>query len=456
MNEHEDERETQLAMALMNHFRSFFCVPFPAGPRVPRRLSHQPPPIQFGLTNPIRAQRAMGMLAGVFGEYAQADPLTLGLNHHLWAASVEWASRHQQKELKLEALRNDFPMLLEAIYLLCSDPPEVIFTDALVSKIAARRAELRRAFSSAKRARLDEREVDYLYPFAATHYDCTCCESLQPAVEDEFAAPDDSEVKFVASRCESPDGAWPLLAMLFLKLLFSHFGYMAVKPHMAERLKLFFTPVRRILLRIVRDGDGGLAEAAAGLAAYLPKIAPLYTKKGSDIEWHADASELPDCFNAYLLGGESRTRDEAVAIFGRMYRNQMSQTRPESAGVNKLAYPDVDAPLAGLALDVVDLAREVASVLTDPLAAPALSALGFDRAAFKALHQALYDQRRLFPELKPGGLANNSGSGGFIERCVPPADAARVFAPRMRRLIEYTHWMSEQGIDAVTRAANAP
>ncbi len=438
----------RLGEALLAHLEQFDCLPFPAGPRVPRRLTHQRPVVSLGLTRALRSERAMRMLADVYGEEATDKPKTEDFPQHLWIVPVEWASRHRAPELHLEALDDDLPMLYDAIAMLYfvstgGSNDHAAFFEELVEVLKKKRSEDMRAFSTdpdAARPRLDERELGYLHPFAAPHYDCACCKGLQPDVEDEFAGPNDADLEFVAKRCESPAGAWPLLAMLFLKLLSSHLGCMALNTHLKEtRLPRFFEPVRRLLLRIVRDGDGGLAEAASGLVEHLPKIAPFYTPDRRDILWQANAPDLPDCFNVFLLGLEAQTRADAVALF---------------AGVDRAA----NGPLAGLASDVVELAREVASLLRDPLAAPALSALGLDRTSFKSLHDTLVGQRKTFPELGQGEfkLVTSDGSGRFHERCVPAADAARVFAPRMRRLIEYTHWMSEQGIDAVTRAAESP
>ncbi|MFM7350113.1 MAG: hypothetical protein ACKO01_11615 [Erythrobacter sp.] len=437
----------RLGENLVAHMQHFGCLPFPAGPRVPRRFPRRPALIGLGLTHAVRAERAMRMLSEVFGEKATQKPESEDLPQHLWVAPVEWASRHQAPELGLEALVDDLPMLFDAIAMLYFESTggsneHAAFFEELVEVLKRKRSEDMRAFSAhpgAARPRLDERELGYLHPFAAPHYDSACCDGMQPDAEDEFPAPNDADREFVARRCKSPAGAWPLLAMLFLKLLFSHIGWMASDLHLEKsQLPRFFKHVRAILRRIVRDerdNRDGLAATAAGLVACLPKIAPCYTASTSpDNPWQAKADELPDCFNIYKLGLEAQTRAEAVALF---------------------AFVDGDAngPLAGLASDVVELAREVASLLTDPLAAPTLDVLGFNRDAFVFLHYKLTGQRRIFPELKRGGLAVDDANGSFIDRCVPPADAARVFAPRMRRLIEYTHWMSEQGIDAVNRAA---
>jgi len=439
-----------LGQKLVAHLQHFGCLPFPAGPRVPRRFPRRPALIDLGLTPAVRAERAMHMLAEVFGNNAQQEPKSEDLPQHLWVAPVEWASRHRAPDLDLEALDDDLPMLFDAIEMLyfestAGSNKNAEFVEDLVKVLSGKRSEGMRAYSpdpNAKRARQDEREVGYLHPFAAPHYDSECCHGLRPDAEDEFLAPYDADLRFVASRCDSSTGAWPLLAMLFLKLLFSHLGWMASDAYLKmSQLPRFFEPVRAILRRIVRDGRDnrdGLAATAAGLAASLPKIAPCYTaSKRPDDPWEAKADELPDCFNIYKLGLEAQTREEAVALF---------------ASVDGKA----NGSLAGLASDVVELAREVASLLTDPLAAPTLDALGFNREAFVFLHDKLTNQRRKFRELKRGGLADDNAKGEFIDRCEPPADAARVFAPRMRRIIEYTHWMSEQGINAVKRAAETP
>jgi hypothetical protein len=395
-----------------NHMRENGCAPFPVGPRIPRRNAALPALVASPATRRrvVAAFAVMDLDLGAVEERIDGSEESSNTKSPLWrqvrSAIVEWFGRH--------ARGTDGPLdesgLLDAMYFIAHPGAQTGAGAELRQKIAGLQG----------RPRKHDRAGSFT-PFGLLHYSCRCgC--AQPALaSSEWNVESEDQMQALRVTLQAGDGQWKLLAGMFLKLIH---GHLAVLPnrHYTPRSQRYAAIVRildAIVWHQAPEHAGRMVPLAASLHLQLEQMAPFLASERGDDTWVLDFDALPHCFNPFLLESEAT----AVAQAQRLLAVELN--RPDAASW-------VD--------DAADLAREVASLATDPLSAPTLQFTTGELGKLAARYASDNKKRELLPNDAVGGHA------GELEAIV---------LRRLPALRSYTNWMHDRGLELVVTARQA-
>ena len=243
------------------------------------------------------------------------------------------------------------------------------------------------------------------YTGPAYHCACTAGGDDDPATQGASIGPADEVARpAVTALLDRPDGAWVLLAGLFLKQLHMHWGWWPKESFDPGHHQAFYQPVLQALHSIGRQAEGELCATAAGLVLGLGRLAPSYRNSG---QGHEPVEDLPDCFQPTLVPPQDRPADDA-----RLYL----------AG-----HPGLLRQVAATS----QLAQALAAALSDPFSA---HRLGLLPGHFLALGGHLAARQKLAG--LPAGLEAPQGR----------AFRDTALSARAARLRTYVRWMHKRGL----------
>jgi hypothetical protein len=379
-------------------------MPFPAGPRLPRANSQDAPVIDGLRLNPQRrAALALALLRREFGTVASESKSRL--TAQIDVAGVEWASRHPA--LRTPLPRIETPAVLYALYDVA--PPAVDDRPATLRVIGnlrdSRIPDLRRPKREAAARAVPAR----LLPFGPGHFPCVCMpHSAEPASEadaQDLPVASESQREEMRQVQAGDFGEWKLLTAFFLKLVHGHLGLMPSPQPGAN--SAVCVPVMAMLGKIVyrhpAQHADTLALSAAAIALRLETLSPFCSAAGLPRELNFEV--LPQCFNPFLLEPEAQAT---------------AQARKWLVG--------------GEVGEAACLAREVASLLTDPMAAPLLEIGRSESAKLKYRY------------------GNTSWHPAMQRQPALASHVRDVLKPRATELKQYFSWMEDSGLASVERA----
>lgn len=336
---------------LTAHLQACHCLPFPAGPVVPRYDTGKQ---SLWLPALTPAQRAAAAVQWLYAHYSSTDDQSSAsvLTRQIRLAAQEWASRHDWFALKT-------PLLA-----LCSSLGHVSLSDQHLDLVLDKLKGSEKDFK--KPGRQPSKQPPDPKPYDARAYRCACMAVDTPddglgAPATSLAAHDpDSPLPLdgsdhhhpMAALLALPDGAWTMLTLLFLKLVHTHLAVEPLAGHHPKRKASLYQPLHQLLVQAAQTSHP-LADTACALQRVLYRLAPFNAKPADSGAIDIDASILPGCFDPNLPDTEQATDTQAA---------RWLQLGP--GGTAQQAQQLVD--------EVRTLAREVASALTDPNIVPVL------------------------------------------------------------------------------------
>lgn len=404
---------------LLKHLQAHQCLPFPAGPVIPRRDTQPSSSTRIEPGNHRRARAGLALIVAEMqrkaDEAASAkvarqrpnpkSPLTRLLEQSL----LEWASRHTGSSLlDPQEQESTAGLLLAALHRLAdlrgAPKAEGIDLSAAsdgINELIARMSHMRR--------RGDQSLLDSL-PYRAPLYGCTCQQAQQPSV------PEPSAHGFVENVLCRPEGEYLLLGLFFLKQLHSHLAWAPSRQWHPDSANLYFAVLKVLRAQAQANHATACSATATALLRGLPRLHPYFTNTAAG----AHLPNLrPACFWPELLDEHDAALDEARSVLA--------------------GYGD----LADMARDADALAREVAAQFTDPILS---KRIGLNRSALTYIASALVKHGRHLKQIVKGGVSN-VGPAGWID----PDFARDHLLHRRTRLISYSSWMC--ALDGPTVAA---
>lgn len=411
---------------IVGHLRGCYCLPFPAGPVIPRQLTKLPSHgVRIDPTPAQRSSKASADIAerwevGLDGrkrENLGRDPFVQLVRDSV----AEWMTRLDMSpfapDLRAHAGRLPLSALLDCLQVAGGVSEDVVaLGDAFKKRL--KQAQARSRAAAQKKSQAHANETAYL-AYAAPAYVCECgnIESSSPK------SPAEVRPLYAASVEEAlkqPMGDWLLLLAFFLKQVHAHLAFPAKSGRYENTQAALYAPLRRIVSAIaIRDGP--ISSVAASLCTL--RLQP---------HWHDNGGEtlpggLPSCFRPELLEPAASSLRDCRAHFSGISRGD----------------PVVDR----MVIDVHTLAREAASLLTDSLVA---GQLGLTGATHATIAERCQEQNRAGATLwhLPGGPAP---AWLLVES--RPVYVGEIPFPllnraRSKRLQRYFAWMTKQNPDA--------
>ena len=382
------------------------CLPFPAGPLVPRYWTEERPALGQ-ITTGQRCELAAALLAHDYLEVneradvvirrgdgdrieARGTPMQSALTKLSRLAFREWYDRHPTLTTEQEGAGALNSMLFTIGSIASAGEP------GYIDEVIKYRAKFSRAIRHERRKLLDRSPLDRP-AFGSRSLWSQCYECRRPDFERPERHPK------VESLLKQRDGQWRLLSGLFLNQLHSLLvwqgdTYGARGSDKGERSTLHAAVVR--ILGFIATGDGVGSLEAIGLLSVLSKLEGFAMHSGNGVPILTD---VPPCF----LPGAIGDTNEALADCLRYLANH-----PQTCS---------------MASNVASLAQEVAATLTDP------AFVRYANVTFAACTQYVnhYDHTR--PALK--GLEEFRRASGLWWAL-----------PRNTRLRAYFNWMKERGL----------
>lgn len=404
---------------LFKHLQAHHCLPFPAGPVIPRRDTQPNSSTRLEPGNHQRARAGLALIAAEMqrkadvaasAEAARQRPNPKStLTRLLEQSLLEWDSRHAGSSLlNPENKASTAGRLLAALHYLADAPGATTAERSALNAALDGIDELTRRMSHMQE-RGDQSLLDSL-PYRAPLYCCTCQQAQQPSV------PEPSEHEFVKNVLARPEGEYLLLGLFFLKQLHSHLAWVPSSQKHQNSVNLH-GPVLEVLRAQVQANDATANSAtAAALLRGLPREHAYFTNAAAG----AHLPNLrPACFWPELLDEHDAALDEARSVLA--------------------GYGD----LADMACDADALAREVAAQFTDPILS---ERIGLNRSALKYIASALGKHGKSLKQLATGTFPEGTPASWS------DADFARDhLVHRLYRLISYSNWMC--ALDGPTVAA---
>jgi len=404
---------------LLKHLQAHHCLPFPAGPVIPRRDTKLNGSTRLKPSNHQRAKAGLALIAAEMrrkvdaaaGAEAARDrpnpksPLTRLLEQSL----LEWASRHAGSSLlgPMEEESTAVPLLAALHHL--ADAKGALMAERIALNAASDGTNELIARMNHMQGRGDQSPLRSL-AYRAPQYGCTCQQALQPD------APEPSEHRFIQQVLDLPEGEHLLLGLFFLKQLHSHLAWAPHRQWHPDSINLY-GPVLAVLHAQAEANDAGAySPTAAALLRGLPRLHPYFANKAMGVGLSA---LRPNCFWPGLLDEHDAALAEACSLLA--------------------SYGD----LADMAQDADHLAREVAAQLTDPILA---KRIGMNSRALSYIASALVKHGKSLKQFVKGGVSNGNPAS-WID-----LDFARDHLQhRLTRLISYSNWM--HALDGPTVAA---
>lgn len=366
------------------------CLPFPAGPVVPRYWTRVPPalaPITTGQRCMLAAALLLGDRDAVSERGTTAQSALTGL---VRLSFREWIDRHPELVSEDGAAVSN-AMLLTIVRTATANSRELRkddFRDVM---------HYRENFARAGRYERSQLRKGKLSDPPAFGKSALACECDECSASHSGSAARDTEVERVLNE---PYGQWRLLSGFFLNQLHSLLAwggdsYGARNSGKEERSTLHSSVLS--ILSFIALGEGVGSLEAIGLLSVLPRLEGYGEHAGDGV---AAVSDVPYCFVPGAIGDTKEALSDAL----RYLANQ------------------VDA--WSIAPRVAALAQEVAAVLTDP--AFVRHADMTEDVCRQYVHH--YDHLR-------------SARGGF-----EASAGLRWLLPRNTRLRAYFNWMRERGL----------
>jgi hypothetical protein len=407
-------------VALYRHLADNGCVPFPAGPLVPREHTLGTPPA-WRATG-AAADLACEILAQDLADTLMKDNAKSSLSRLLSHPAVGWASHHPALVAGLE--EHPATAVMRAIYDLRQTAAARHGREVVLSR-------WRQNFvTSSRKDRLDHDGL-HAVAYAAPAYRCSCEATHTepvPLAIDASRDPDPALVHLL----EHPGSEWWLMGRLFLKLLHGHLAWVpATKVGQGEAAALR-DRMHQCLLARARAPGGSAQEladgqAAPGLSAGLDWSLPRKLKVSSlpsalvDCVPHYEAEVLASAVDA-LAGGEvRRARFFEVAIAA-----------------------------------VARLARDVAADLTAPQQMLRSGLSGTHYAYLAYAYESRHKGMRRLAAALAGRGADQASRKTAVDVRLDPHFVSQALQPRMALLKAYTTWMSVRGHDVVKHALTKP
>lgn len=260
----------------------------------------------------------------------------------------------------------------------------------------------------AGRAQGGLRRLGGAYAGQAYHCGCASGSDDDPAAHGANANPVDAVAHpAVTALLNRPDGAWVLLAGLFLKQLHMHWGWWPKVSFDDGHHQAFYQPVLLALHSIGRQAEGELCGTAAGLVLGLGRLSPSYCSGGQS---HEPVDDVPDCFQPTLVPPEAKPVADA-----RLYL----------AG-----HPGLLRQVAATG----QLAQALAAALSDPFSA---HCLGLRASHFLALGEHLAARHKLAHQADQADRLLAPQGRAFLDTAL---------SARAARLRTYARWMHRRGL----------
>lgn len=385
--------------SLQAHLPGCHSLPLPAGPVVPGLWLMPATGLLPHLPNTARARLAVLLVQAEMDALPRDRPVSK-LAGLAGDAVADWFDQHPGSSLPYpdNTAPGRHQALMAAIGRCGTPGPDDGRLDAFQDFTA-------RGCHRAGRAQGGQRRNGEAYAGQAYHCGCALGSDDDPAAHGANTHPADAVADpAVTALLNRPDGAWVLLAGLFLKQLHMHWGWWPKESFDDSHLQAFYQPVLQVLHSIGRQAEGELCGTAAGLVLGLGRLAPSY-RNGE--QSHEPVKDLPDCFQPSLVPPQDRPADDA-----RLYL----------AG-----HPGLLRQVAATG----QLAQALAAALSDPFSA---HRLGLQASHFLALGEHLAARHKLAG--LPAGLQ------------APQGRALRdtALSARAARLRTYARWMHKRGL----------
>lgn len=426
----DPDSKKQAPTSIAEHLRSCYCLPFPAGPVIPRRITKLPSPgVRCDPSPKERSSSATDDIAERWGlkrngraaGCAGNNPLLRLLGDGL----AEWVTRHDLTKFA-DKPRTDtgYPPLGDLLNSLEVAGGVVKPVVMLGSEFAGRleRAHQARARYYRSLTRQEQPSHLDLLAYAAPAYDCECgnAKSLTSIPHADVRPLYHAGAEKVCK--ETMGGDWLLLLAFFLKQVHSHLAFPAKHGRHEKSQAALYLPLRRIVSSFAIS-EGALSSVAAGLCTV--KLQPHW----HDGEGGAHLPKgLPSCFVPVRLEPPATALEHCRAHFSGI-----------SGG---------NAVVDQMVIDAHSLAREAASLLTDSPVAPQLG------LTFKTLAGHCEEQQRELKTLSAEGrLPTDAAPTWFV--CDVEYDHWLIVAAQTKRLQSYFAWMTTAKPDAES-AVKAP
>lgn len=407
------------------HVSSSRCLPFPAGPVVPRFLTRNGSPVcSSEYVAADRRKKVANLLssqAGLIGDALSSKGSKNAFTPLLANGVAEWLTRHDDDEL-LGDPDIEGPLTVESLL-------NGIFGSADYGAAAEVFAErIKNSFRLAERTRSDKRKanpesevVALPMGYAAPAYGCACHRAACDGSSYEQISPRYSGQ--VEELLLTPDGLWVLLSAFFVKQVHGHLAFPATAHTHSSSQRSLYEPLRGLVTGAAMPGMA-LSTVAAGLL--LVPIEPHWKIVGKPAA--KLPPNLPSCFHAETL--------EPCADALRSCRSFLS----------------VHDGLDELVTDVDLLAREMASLLTDYLSA---DLAGLTNNTYSSLRSRLQEQGKDLLHFE-GKVASGASwllvTSGF--EAPLDWDFQLLTISRQSRLLSYFGWM--EGRSKYGRTAKPP
>ena len=407
---------------IVRHLREHDCLPFPAGPLVPRECTQDPAPAHRSTGQ--AANLAAALLAHeITSKEGAANPktrLTTLMSH----SAIAWATRHSDLQDPSIATGQPHPAkaMLQALYELRANPAHRhLRHDVEVEFFKRFQLRLRLRPPPKNKPNAEPKDALVNVAYTAPAYRCTC---FDPDAGQPLPKPQPPSLGYeaVAQLLDHPGAEWWLLARVFLVLLHSHLGWITPGRGNAtkQESQALHRPAAQLLTRRAMALAGGsgpddgpvAAGVAAGLAWPFPQSARSLRKQLPA----PVADTLPDEPEAVL--------SKALGL------------QPEGTGWHGFAVTHLPA--------VARLARDVAADLTTPALAPHSGQLRRDHDYMAERHTTRHKQlTRWAREVSASkGTSTPTQHLGTILRA---SFVRSALLPRIALMQSYSGWMGKGG-----------
>jgi hypothetical protein len=428
--------------SLIGHLQTHTCLPFPAGPVVPREYSSPRRNDEFGSSAASRAAAALKLVGRDYDDTtSRLESTATRVNPKSALAGLmrdsfaEFYTRHAEIGLFDESLPVE-DQLLTALVSLGPGQADELLAEEYLRRFEQRRTKPRNSkaktassepvadqLSTEKATNSRNIPAEHL-PYSSPRYGCTCggigalADCLQGFTGTSNPSIQSKPDAYVSEVLAMKDGDWLLLSLFFLKQFHSHLAWVPTDSHL-KVAQPFYNVMLRQLEQLARRGYAvAWAGTAAGLQQCLPRLGPYLAPQSRAVRLPA-ATAAPECFRPDWLGDRQSSLEEACVLLA-------------SHG-----------ELAAMALDADALALEMAARMTDPTTALQIglsgTALGYLTNPYDKTAKALLKAATQAGQgLAPSGLN------------MSPDFALSDFQPRVKRLLSYVNWMTLRGLDALT------
>lgn len=407
---------------LVAHFSSHDCMPFPAGPLLPRQKTKEPPLLIQELSPEKRS--SMALLLWPQEQGANKHTNTLNRLHKL--STQTWSDLHDQilnSKITPHAWSILDPSFSSSDQTSGSKGRTKDQIAPIVFIIEDRIKLLSR--DSIAKSPTNSRVPDCAYPAGA--YPCDCHKPTHVSCFDEPGTITSNYVLDAASlKLLATYPQWSLLLRFWLKQLQNHHGFIWKQKTAKSPVNVYHKAALGVLFRLRRTPEHPQASVAAALTQthLLPPRNAIDAEKwyeqllSNTVKTNATTRagnpvKLPDAFCLDRLGNPEVSMKEAQLFW-------------KALGHSEKMLQAVDT-----------LAREVASLMTDPWQ---VSAISWSKEELTRLHGSVFNE-----------LLKSDMHAKLIER-ITPGHRPEDFFDRIHAMKHYVNWVSQQWDDLLDKS----